>query len=198
MKIRRRKQKKELAGAIKLARGLLRDGKYRETYQFLQEAIEQFPADPELRLLYATILLEFRPDDVAAHASKAVSLAPHDPQILVRAAHLMFNRGEVEDARSCAVRVSELAHADFVFMSDLVNLTGLLAAFDEEHDLAEEELRSALEDEPTNGSFAVDLVRFLAAQDRSTEAIEIIDHALACAKNTETLKRVRREIAPGA
>ena len=83
-------------------------------------------------------------------------------------------------------------------MSDLVNLTGLLAAFDEEHALAEEELRSALGDEPNNGSFAVDLARFLAAQNRSQEAIEVIDHALARAKNTETLKRVRREVAPGA
>lgn len=198
MTIKRRKQRKELATAIKRARWLLTDGNNLENYQFLQEAVEQFPTDPELRLLYATILLEFRPKDVASQASKAVHLAPHDPQILVRAAHLMFNRGEVEDARSCAVRASDLAHTDFVLMTDLINIIGLLAAFDEEHGLAEEELRAILRHEPENGSFAVDLARFLKSQDRPAEAIEILDCALAHTKNVDTLERVRREIARDA
>ena len=190
-------------------------GHDRENFELLEKAVQQFQDDPEIRLLYATILLKFRPDDVASQASKAVDLAPDNPRILVRAGHLMFNRGAVEAARSCAARADELAQPGFVLMSDLANLHGLLDAFDKEYDLAEENFRSAVEGQPDNASFAVDLAKFLAARARPAEAIEvldralertdILDQALARADNPNqatprtdtigTLKRVRSEIS---
>lgn len=138
--------------------------------------------------------MERRPDDVAAEALKATELSPDNPRILVRAAHLMLKRGEVESARTAAIRATELAQPDFVLMADLINLNGLLAALDGEHDLAEERLRSAVEAQPDNGPFAIDLARHLAARGRQEEAVETINRALMRTDRGENLKRVRTEI----
>lgn len=43
-----------------------------EPREFLAQAIEEFPEDPILRLLYVPMLREIRSDDVAAEAAKAV------------------------------------------------------------------------------------------------------------------------------
>jgi Tfp pilus assembly protein PilF len=197
MKIKGRKQKKELAAAIDRSRRLLMAGQNKANFELLERAVKQFPDDPEIRLLYATILLEFRPDEVASQASRAVDLASDNPRILVRAAHLLFSRGEVEAARLCADRANDLAQPGFVLMADLVNLNGLLAMCDEEYGLAEERLRAAVESQPDNGSFAVDLARFLATRDRHAEANEVLDQISARTNETDTLERVRSEISRG-
>jgi tetratricopeptide (TPR) repeat protein len=129
-------------------------------------------------LAYASILLPFRPNEVVAEAAKAVELGPDDPLILVRAAHLMFDRGQVEAARSCAARANELAQPDFLLMSGLANLNGRLAAHDGQDDLAEQKFRAAMESDPAFSSFAVDFAKFLASRGRQTEALEVIDEAL--------------------
>jgi Flp pilus assembly protein TadD len=195
MKITGRKQRKELATAIDRSRKLLLAGRHQENFEFLKTAVQRFPDDPEIRLLYATTLLEYRPDDVAAEAAKAVELGPDNPRILVRAAQLMFDRGDVESARSCALRANELAQPGFVLMSGLTNLNGLLAAADGEHDFAEERLRSAVESEPDNGPYAIDLARYLASRGRKGEALEVIDQALMQTSSRDNLERVRAEIA---
>lgn len=160
MKFKARKQKREPAAAIDRGRKLHVSGHPEETFEFLQKAIRQFPDDPELRLLYATILLVFKPEDVAAEASKAVDLSPHDPLILVRAAHLMLHMGNHEGARSYAARANELAQPDFVRISGLISLNGLIAALDGEDDIAEERLRLAMKEEPRYSNFAVNLAKF--------------------------------------
>jgi predicted Zn-dependent protease len=78
---------------------LLATQKKQEAMEFLGEAVQQFPDDPDIRLLYASILLGFSPDKVAAEAARAVELAPDDPVILVRAGHLMLSRREFKTAR---------------------------------------------------------------------------------------------------
>jgi len=195
MKIRGRKQRKELTAAIGQSRKFLLSGRHQENFEFLQGAVQRFADDPEIRLLYATVLLEYQPDRVAAEAVKAAELGPDNPRILVRAAQLMFDRGEVESARSCVIRANELAPPDFVLTSSLINLTGLIAAFGGEHDLAEERLRSAIEHEPDNGPFAIDLARYLVSRKRRSEALEIIDQTLMRTNRRENLERVRAEIA---
>jgi Tfp pilus assembly protein PilF len=194
MKIRGRKKRKELAMAIDQGREFLLSGRHEENFEFLQEAVQRFPEDPEIRLLYATVLLEDRPDCVAQEASKAAELGPDNPRILVRAAQLLFDRGEVKTARACVARANGLAPPGFVLKSGLINLNGLIAAFDGEHDLAEERLRAALECEPSNGPFAVDLARYLVSRDRRSEAVEIIDQTLTHTSQRENLERVRDEI----
>lgn len=193
MKIRRRHEG-TLSGTIDRGRRLLAARQEQEAFRHLQKAVQRFPADPEVRLLYASILLAFQPDEVAAEATQAVELAPDDPVILVRAAHLLLNRGTIETARFCAARANDLVQPDFVLMSALVNLNGRLAALDGEDDLAEEHLRFAMESEPNYSSFAVELARFLARRDRTPEAIAVLNEALKHANDEDHLKRVRSEI----
>lgn len=83
---------------------------------------------------------------------------------------------------------------DFVLMSGLLNLEGLLAAVDGQDYLAEEKLRAAWESDPSFSSLAVDLVKFLANRERQAEALEVIDDALGHAKEKAELERLRSEI----
>jgi Flp pilus assembly protein TadD len=194
MRIRGRKQSKEVSAAIEQGQRLLAAQQEQEAIEFLEEAVRQFPNNAEIRVLYASILLAARPDDVAAEAAKAVELGPNDPVILVRAGHLLLGRGDRKTARSCATRASELVQPDFVLMSGLLNLEGLLAAVDGQDYLAEEKLRAAWESDPSFSSLAVDLVKFLANRERQAEALEVIDDALGHAKEKAELERLRSEI----
>ena len=166
--------------------------------EFLEEVVRQFPEDAQIRLLYATSLLGFRSDEVAAEAAKAVELGPDDPVILVRAASLLLNRGQLEDVRSIVKRARALVGPDFVLEGGLVNLEGVIAAFDKEYDLAEERLRLAVELDPDFDSFARDLARLLQTRGRLIEAVEVVDQALPRVKKREVLERVRKELVDGA
>jgi Flp pilus assembly protein TadD len=191
MRLKDRRRQKELANAIAQGRELRRVGRDpEEALEFLEGAVRRFPADPELRLLFATILLVFEPDQAAAEAAKAIELSPDDSVVLVRAGHLLV-REDPEAARSCAVRANELAPPDFVLMSGLISLNGLIAAFDGEDDVAEERLRLAVSRDPLYSNFAVQLATFLAARGRQEEAIEVIDEALQQAKEKGDLERLR-------
>jgi Tfp pilus assembly protein PilF len=194
MRIRRRNRKKELAAAIERGRELLTGDKNEEALEFLEEIVQRFPEDAEIRLLYASTLLTFRPDDVAAEAAKAVELSPDDPVILVRAGHQLLGRGDVEAARACAVHANEMAQPGFVLESGLVSLDGLLAAIDGEDDLAEEKLRRALAEDPDYSIVSINLARFLNERNRQTEAIAVIDDALEKCRMKEGLKELREEI----
>lgn len=194
MRIRGRKQRKELTAIIEQGHELLAAQQEQEAIEFLERAVEQFPEDPEIRILYASILLASRPNDVAAEAAKAVELGPDDPVILVRGGHLLLGRGEVEAAQSCAARASELSRPDFVLLSGLESLKGRLAALSGEDEVAEEQLRAAAARDPLYSTFALDLAKFLIGQGREAEALEVIDGALAHAKEKADLKRLRTEI----
>jgi hypothetical protein len=61
MKFNARRQRRELAAAIDRGRKLHVSGHPEETFEFLDEAVRQFPDDPEIRLLYASTLLVFGP-----------------------------------------------------------------------------------------------------------------------------------------
>lgn len=198
MKLRERKKAKELAAVKDRGRRLFLAHEEKEALEFLEEAVQRFPKDPEIRLLYANILLAFRPEEVAAEAAKAVELGPDDPKILVGAGHRLLFGGQVEAARSCATRASELAPPCFRLMASLVNLKGLLAAFAGEDDLAEENLRSAVESEPDNESWARHLAVFLAERDRFREGAEVLDEALKHVEKKDEIERMRDRMAAEA
>lgn len=196
MNFRGRKHRKELAAAIARGRSLLVARQPQELFDFLEQAVQRFPDDAEIRLLYATALLEIRPEDVAPEAAKAVELGPDDPLILVRAGQLLIGKRQLETAQFCATRTRELTQPDFVLMSSLLNLEGHLAAFGREYDLAEKRFRSAVECEPANGSLASELAKFLRARGRRTEALAVIDRALELSSGKEDdLVRLRAKIA---
>lgn len=197
MRIKGRKQKKERAAAIQRGRKLLATQQVQEGHTFLQEAVQRFPDDPEIRLLYASILLAIRPSDVAAEAAKAVELGPDDPVILVRAAHLLLGRGEVEAARAHLNRAKKRVKPGFILMSGVVNLEGRLAAVDGRDDLAEKKFRAAVASDPALPALAIDLAGFLANQGRQEEALEVLDDALTHTEAKDELKRIRAEIVEG-
>jgi Flp pilus assembly protein TadD len=192
MKIRRQES---TAAAIERGQRLLVERRYEELLEFLQEAVRRFPKDPEIRLLYATSLLEIRPDDAVREATKAIDLDPDEPIRLTRAARLLFNMAEIEVARSYATRAAELTPDGFLFTAELANLGGLLRALDGEDELAEEALRMAMELKPDQEGLARDLAKFLADRGRVEEAVKVIDQALKLAKRREELERLREEIA---
>lgn len=168
--------------------------KDQEALEFLEDAVQQFPGEAEIRLMYASALLMFRPEDVLSQLKKAVELSPNDPVILVRAGNQMLNEGDIEAARSCAARASALASPHFILKSGLVSLDGRIAAFDGDDELAEEKLRRAAAEDPEYSSFAINLARFLNERDRRVEAIAVVDHALATCRMKDGLKELREEI----
>jgi Flp pilus assembly protein TadD len=198
MKIRSRNGNKDLLATIESGRRLLISGRHQETLEFLEKAVQDFPKDAEVRLLYATVLLDLRPDDVAAEASRAVELGPNDPVILVRAGGLLLNRGQLDAARSCFKRAREMARPDFVLMSGLLNREGLLAILDRDFDLAEQKLSAAAESEPMSEPFANDLARLLASRGRLTEAIDVVDQALTRVKKKDDLESLRTKLLGAA
>lgn len=180
---------------VERAKRLLLEGRDQEFLEFTEAAVEQLPNDPELRLLYATALLSYRPDEVAWEAATAIKLDPDNPWRLVRAASILFNRGEVDAARSYVARASQLVPEDFEFGPELANLGGLIAAKDGQDAMAEEGLRAALEAEPDRPDFARDLAMFLADRDRMPEARTIINEALRLTPRDRDLNQLRYRLA---
>jgi Flp pilus assembly protein TadD len=194
-----KQEKKELAATIAKGRALQRSGRNpEEALEFLEEAAQEFPEDPELRLLYAAVLLVFRPDDVAAEAAKAAELGRDDPVILVRAGHLLLATGDRETARSCAALANEQAQPGFVLEAGLVHLNGLLAALAGEDELAEKNLRAAVAREPNNEPWAQHLAVFLAERGRLQEGAEVLDEALKHVEKKDELEKMRRRMAAEA
>lgn len=191
----KKSRRRELATVIDRGRQLLAEGGEQETYQYLRNAVQRFPKDPEVRVNYASILLAIRPNDVAAEAAKAVELGPDNPVILVRAGNMLFDRGDVEAARSCALRASEVAAPDFALLSGLASLNGLLAAVDGDDALAEAELRAAVQIDPDVSGPTIHLAKFLRSRDRGADAIAIIDSCLRRAKEKGDLEQLRNKMA---
>lgn len=195
MRFKKDIQDKERAQVVTRGRALLQaHGQQKEAVEFLSAAVIQFPLDPEIRVLYASILLASQPDNVALEATRAAELGQDDPVTLVQAASLLLDRLEIESARAAVIRARELAGPDFVLMSGLVNLEGLLAALDGNDQVAEDKLRLAVEIAPAYSAFAGDLARYLRGRGRQEDAIEVIDTALQHVKQKGELRRLRAEL----
>jgi Flp pilus assembly protein TadD len=119
---RPRRRKSVLAETTERAHELLRRGEQAEFLSFTETAIERFPHDAELRLMYATALMPFRPNEVAWQAATAVSFDTDDPGYLTRAARLLPFCGEIEAAESYIARANEFAPPDFLFANELADL----------------------------------------------------------------------------
>jgi uncharacterized protein HemY len=146
------------------------------------------------------MLREDRPDDVAAEAAKAAELGSDDPVVQVQAGHKLLNSDDLDGARKCAARASELVDDDFILLADLEGLIGCVAARDGEYAFAEEKLRSALAREPEWSSHWLSLARFLWARGRDEDAIAVIGESLPQVREgtgRDHLERLRSEIAAG-
>lgn len=194
MKFGDRKRKRRQAFAGERGRELLLAGDQLATLRFLEDAAEEFPEDPEIRVLLASILLAVRPDEVSVEASRAARLGVDDPAIQARAGQLLLGRGEIGEARACARRARELAQPDFILLASLEGLEGQLAALDGNDALAEHLFRSAVARDPDYPNHVVDLAQFLAKRGRTAEAIEAIDGARPLAEWSSELEQLREEL----
>jgi Flp pilus assembly protein TadD len=162
---------------------------------FMRRAIEQFPDDPELRLLYAGTIFPVSAQDARWSAARAIELDPDDPSRLTRAARLMLYVGDVASAGSYAERAARCAPAGFLFGSDLTAVRGLVAALNGDPVEAETLLRSAHDAEPARETFARDLARFLVQDGRGPEAIQVLDLSISFGGDTLELREFRDEVA---
>jgi Flp pilus assembly protein TadD len=185
---------RSVESAVQHSHMLLIEGRSDELLAFSEGAVELFPLDPELHLMYATALLPHNVEKARWEAARAIQLDTDDPGRLVRAARLMLNLGEVEAARSYAGRAAQFATADFLFAPELHGISGVLAALSGEFALAEEALRAAHEAEPDREMFAKDLAIFLDSRGRPVEAVGIIDETVAAGGETDGLKKLRERI----
>jgi thioredoxin-like negative regulator of GroEL len=202
MRFRSKKHEKELAAAIEQGWQLIRQGKDQEALELLEKAAHRFPRSADIRLMLATVYLDLRPEDEAAQLAKAAELGVDDPSIQIRAGHRLWNIDDLEGARRCAARASELADAEdkFILAADLESLIGHLAASDGEYAFAEEKLRSALQREPEYPTHPLSLARFLWARGRDEDALTVIDESLPQIRedlDTDLLKQLRSEIVAG-
>ena len=117
----------DVADATELAQRLLIERDYDGLRRFADRAVERFPGDPELRLLYGTSLVDHRPEDAPQEIARAIALDPSDPERVYRAASLLFRLGETEAARSYVAQVDRLAPEGFVFAEELDDLKQRLA-----------------------------------------------------------------------
>jgi Flp pilus assembly protein TadD len=192
-----RKRGRERAAVVDRAHRLVIAGDREGANELLRPAAARFPDDPEIRLLYATTLLEFEPEGVGAEAIAVLELAPEDPIILTRLSNLLLFAEKIDEARSSLGRARELAPPDFLFESELSHYEGMLAAWDGEDDVAEAKFRSAVAGEPKSGPFALHLARFLANRGRDGDAIAAIDEALPRVSETDDLEGLRDELSEG-
>jgi hypothetical protein len=187
-------KKQRLADTIEHAHRLFKARDEQDAFDFVTKAVQEFPKDPQLRVLYASILVRFRMDDVGKEAAKAAELGSDDPRVLIRAGSLLLFARRWDDLRSCVARANEIVEPGFVLKSGLDNLNGILAAKDHEFERAEKLLRSATEDDQMH---AIDLAKFLGWRKRDAEALEVIDEALKHARYKFSLERLRTQIAEG-
>jgi Flp pilus assembly protein TadD len=150
-----------LTETIQHAKELLRDERHEENLAFLTEAVERFPKDPEVRLLYGTLLVMFRPEDAAWEIATAISFDTTDPYRLTRAAQMLYVLGEFDAAQDYVDWTLDAAPDDFALLPALLNVGGKLAARRGDDEMADAALRRAVEREPDNPHFAQDLEEYL-------------------------------------
>jgi Flp pilus assembly protein TadD len=191
-------KKREAWPTVQRGEELFSQGPEDEAYEFLTEAVQRFPDNAEIRLLYAYTLLSVRPEDGVAEAIKAAELDPDEPIRLTRIAGMMLRMGRPELARKYAAQARELGGDDFFFAPELTRLEADFALQDGDEEAAEKGYRRAVELEPHNEALAVDLAEFLAERGRRVEAMEVVERALQTAKSKDELTRVGEELGEKA
>jgi tetratricopeptide (TPR) repeat protein len=169
-----------------------------ETREFLARAVERFPDNAEIRLLYGTSLLDIDPEDGMREAMRAIDLFPHEPLYVIRVAALMFRMGRPKLSRDLAARAREMRGEESLFGPQLIQLEAHFALQDGDEDAAESGFLRALEREPDNGDFAVDLAALLSERGRREEALGVVERSLPIVRWKDGLERMRTELMEDA
>jgi tetratricopeptide (TPR) repeat protein len=186
---------REVRSTIQRGRELFTQGSQQEAQEFLSEAVQRFPDNAEIRILYGSSLLSDRPEDGIREVMAAVELDPKEPNRLARAADLMFSMARLDESREYASRARHLGGSDFLFLPELTRLEADFALRDGNYDAAEMGYRRAVELGPDDERLAIHLAKFLAERGCRSEAMEVIERALQTAKDRDQLERMRRDLA---
>lgn len=180
---------------VERSRALYLEGRHRENLPLLESAVERFETDPDIRMLYATVLLASEPERTPGEIEKAIELGPDDPHRQLQAATVMLGLKDYKAARSYLEQAYELAPPDPAFVDELVSLGGnLLAVAGGDQRLAEEALRAVVHDRPEEEMFARELASFLVEKGRRTEALKVIDTALGSVRERDRLLDLRDQL----
>lgn len=198
MGLKSRIRQAELAARTEYSKQLVYGPDDPKTIPYLEASIRRFPQVAILRMLMADACKVSRPEQVAPEAKMAAALAPTDLTLQVYAGWQLVHHGDVAAARDCAARVRELAGDDYVPITDLVRLEGMVLAREKKFIAAEEKLRWTVTTEPENPKNAHVLGAFLWARGRDEEALATIDEAMRNARRYPLLHDLRAEITGGS
>ena len=183
---------------------LWREGRLDESAALLKRLAEEDPGAPEVPLLGALQLL--KEDDyrlspsvvwrVSGLVTEAVARFPGDAYVLLTGATIMQ---DVQDYHQSALYVRALRdRADqlpgVAAQALLAFVIGRLAHWRGIEDLAEEQLRVAVELDPGESDYAAPLVRLLHKQGRLDEARAVLTEALRKAPHSMELLDLDREL----
>lgn len=174
---------------------LLKERRDQENLALLEGAVARFPEDPEVRLLYASALVPFRPQDAPAEIEVAVELASEDPWQLKRAASLMYYLSEFTASKTYLTRAAEHAGDDAVLAGEIANLAAKLAVVAGEDAMAGELFELAVSTDPHDEWFVRDLASFLAEHGRVAEALEVIELGLGRVTDSARLEALKRHLS---
>lgn len=130
-----------------------------------------------------------------------LDMATKDPARLVPAARGFVDMGMRDAARLCLERAAQGKPSDSTVLQQLDAVRGAIALLDGDHALAERMLRAAHKADPTDPVAVSALCALLGGQGRHTEALELVNAALAQASREQTdssarddLERARRQV----
>ena len=121
---------------------------------------------------------------------QAVSLAPEDPDILVRAASLSFDNERYERARELLVRAREVATPDFDLVPTMAFLGGLLLLREGRRDEALQLLQGAFDADPARRGHGYTLAIELLRAGRTSDARAVVAQARDSGAPDEDLLRL--------
>jgi tetratricopeptide (TPR) repeat protein len=132
--------------------------------------------------------------DAQEPLERAVSLAPDDPDILVRAAALSYDNGHFDRSRELLTRAHEHATPDFDLVPTMAFLGGMLVLREGRTDDALLLLQAAFEALPSSRGWGYRLAIELLGVGRTAEARAVAAQALESGAIDDDLPRLRDDL----
>ncbi|HEX9637084.1 MAG TPA: tetratricopeptide repeat protein [Acidobacteriota bacterium] len=162
-------RRRDLRASFDAATLELRVGRLEAAERLLDSVLKLEPEHDGAHAMLAKILLSTRREaEARAHLSRALAARPDYYEYLYLDALLRSRSGESEAAMESLAR----AEADHPGFAEIYNLRGNLLLQDRRYDEAIESYRRALELEPRNAAFRLNLSSALSAAGRESEAEE--------------------------
>ena len=101
-----------------------------------------------------------------------------DPETLFRVASALWWEDETKECFRALRRLTEIVDEDFIFITDMLHLAGLIAREAGNDERAEQALRAAFEEAPESRGHGRWLAGLLVDHERYDEALDVVQVAL--------------------